>query len=226
MSLLLTQAPVIWPLVLTAFFGGYLSGSVPYGLILTRMAGIGDIRKSGSGNIGATNVLRVGGKKLAALTLLLDALKAAVPVLIAKQFHQDYAVLAALGAFIGHLFPVWLKFKGGKGVATALGICWAFSWMLGAAVSLVWLGMAFLLRYSSVAALTAFGAAPVLTLLLTKDYQLTLTMLIVAIIVWIRHHENLARLWAGTETKIGQKKDAAAAPAAPVETPPAETPSS
>lgn len=213
MSFLLTQTPIVWPLVSAAFFGGYLSGSVPYGLILTRMAGIGDIRKSGSGNIGATNVLRVGGKKLAALTLLLDALKAAVPVLVAGQFHQDYAVLAALGAFIGHLFPVWLKFKGGKGVATAIGICWAISWMLGAAVCLVWLFMAFLLRYSSVAALTAFGAAPILTVLITQDYQLTVTMLVLAVIVWFRHHENLARLWAGTESKIGQKKAETAAPA-------------
>jgi len=221
MSFLLTQAPIVWPLVLTAFFGGYLSGSVPYGLILTRMAGIGDIRKSGSGNIGATNVLRTGGKKLAAVTLLLDALKAAVPVLIAGQFHQDYAVLAALGAFLGHLFPVWLRFKGGKGVATAIGICWAFSWMLGAAVCLVWLAMAFLLRYSSVAALTAFGAAPLLAVLITKDYQQTLTMLILAVIVWIRHRENLARLWAGTETKIGRKKEAAAETPAPSGTPPA-----
>lgn len=214
MSLLLTQAPIIWPLVLTAFLGGYLSGSVPYGLILTRIAGIGDIRKSGSGNIGATNVLRVGGKKLAAITLVLDALKAAVPVLIAKHFHQDFAVLAALGAFLGHLFPVWLKFKGGKGVATAIGICWAFSWMLGAAVCLVWLGMAVILRYSSVAALTAFGASPVLCMFITKDYQLTLTMLILALIIWARHHENLARLWRGTESKIGQKKTADAAPPA------------
>lgn len=224
MSLLLTQAPVVWPLVLIAFFGGYLSGSVPYGLILTRLAGIGDIRQSGSGNIGATNVLRVGGKKLAAITLVLDALKAAIPVLIAKQFHQggyDYAVLAALGAFLGHLFPIWLKFKGGKGVATALGICWAFSWMLGAAVCLVWLGMAVILRYSSVAALTAFGMAPVLTMWITKDYQLTVSILILAIIIWARHHENLARLWKGTETKIGQKKTPPAEEAAPTETPPA-----
>lgn len=219
MSFLLTQAPVVWPLVLTAFIGGYLSGSVPYGLILTRIAGIGDIRKSGSGNIGATNVLRVGGKKLAAITLVLDALKAAVPVLIAKQFHQDYAVLAALGAFLGHLFPVWLKFKGGKGVATAIGICWAFSWMLGAAVCLIWLGMAVILRYSSVAALTAFGLSPALTLWLTKDYQLTITMLILALIIWVRHHENLTRLWKGTETKIGQKKEAAAEAPATDETP-------
>lgn len=207
MSILLTQAPVVWPLVLLAFFGGYLSGSVPYGLILTRLAGIGDIRQSGSGNIGATNVLRVGGKKLAAITLLLDALKSAVPVLIAQQFHQDYAVLAALGAFIGHLFPVWLTFRGGKGVATAIGICWAFSWILGASVCLIWLGMAVLLRYSSVAALTAFGSAPLLAVFITKDYQLTITMLILSLIIWARHHENLARLWKGTESKIGKKKD-------------------
>ena len=212
MSLLLIQTPVVWPLVLIAFFGGYLSGSVPYGLILSRMAGIGDIRKSGSGNIGATNVLRVGGKKLAAATLLLDTLKAAVPVIIARQFHMDYAVLAALGAFLGHLFPVWLKFKGGKGVATAIGISWALSPLLGLAVCLVWLGMAFLLRYSSVAALTAFGISPLLTLWITQDYQLTVTMMILGVIIWIRHHENLRRLWLGTESKIGSSKKTPDAP--------------
>src|SRR5687768_6552559 len=113
MSFLLTQADLALPLVLVALAGGYLSGSVPYGLILTKLAGLGDIRKVGSGNIGATNVLRAGGRKLAAATLLLDALKGLVPVLVAKQVHMDYAVLAALGAFLGHLFPVWLKFKGG-----------------------------------------------------------------------------------------------------------------
>ena len=117
MSFLLIQSPVVWSAVIVAFFGGYLSGSVPYGLLLGKLAGLGDIRAAGSGNIGATNVLRLGGKKLGAATLLLDALKGAVPVLIAKQVHMDYAVLAALGAFAGHLFPVWLKFRGDKGKA-------------------------------------------------------------------------------------------------------------
>src|SRR4051812_34522746 len=113
MSLLLTQSPVAWMTVIFVFICGYLCGSVPFGLVLGRLGGLGDIRKAGSGNIGATNMLRVGGKKLAMATLLLDALKGTVPVLIAKHFHMDYAVVAAFGAFIGHLFPVWLRFRGG-----------------------------------------------------------------------------------------------------------------
>ncbi|MDP2207111.1 MAG: glycerol-3-phosphate 1-O-acyltransferase PlsY [Alphaproteobacteria bacterium] len=212
MSFLLTQIHIDPALALVALIGGYLSGSVPYGLILGKLAGLGDIRAAGSGNIGATNVLRLGGKKLGAATLLLDALKGAIPVLVAKQFHMDYAVIAALAAFAGHLFPVWLKFKGGKGVATALGICWALMPLLGLCLCLIWLGTAMMFRYSSLAALTAFGVSPMVTLLLSGDYQLTLTVMILAITVWIRHHQNLRRLWKGEEGKInlgGSKKDAA-----------------
>lgn len=212
MSFLMTQTHIDPALALVAIIGGYLSGSVPYGLILGKLAGIGDIRKSGSGNIGATNALRLGGKKLGIATLLLDGLKAAVPVLIAKQYHMDYAVLTALAAFIGHLFPVWLKFKGGKGVATALGICWALMPLLGLCLCLLWLGTAMIFRYSSLAALTAFGVSPVITLLLGGDYQMTLTMLILTVIIWARHHQNLRRLWRGEESKInlGSKKKEAA----------------
>ena len=215
MSFLLTQTPAAldYSLVLVALIGGYLSGSVPYGLILGKLAGLGDIRTAGSGNIGATNVLRLGGKKLGAATLLLDALKGAIPVLVAKQFHMDYAVLTALAAFAGHLFPVWLKFKGGKGVATALGICWALMPLLGLCLCLIWLGTAMMFRYSSLAALTAFGVAPVVTLLIGGDYQMTLTVLILAAVVWIRHHQNIRRLWRGEEGKInlgGSKKKEAA----------------
>lgn len=202
MSFFFTQQDIALPLFLIAFFGGYLSGSVPYGLILSKMAGLGDIRKAGSGNIGATNVLRVGGGKLAALTLLLDALKAFVPVFIAKQFHVDYAVLAALGAFLGHLFPVWLKFKGGKGVASALGIAFGFSWVLGLALCAVWLAAALLTRYSSVGALSAFGLAPLLAAMITKDFQTISVIFMIAIVIWIRHHENISRLSKGTESKI------------------------
>jgi glycerol-3-phosphate acyltransferase PlsY len=207
MSFLLSQTPVLWPLVLVAFFGGYLSGSVPFGLLLTRIAGIGDIRKAGSGNIGATNVLRVGGKKLAIATLLLDALKGAVPVLVALQYHMDYAVLAALGAFIGHLFPVWLKFKGGKGVATGLGICFAFSLILGLSLTGIWLLVAFTSRYSSLSALTAFGLSPILAAAITGNFQIVTTVFIIAILIWVRHRENLLRLMRNTESKIslGQK---------------------
>lgn len=206
MSFFLSQNPIVWPLALVAVLGGYLSGAVPYGLILSRLAGLGDIRKAGSGNIGATNVLRVGGKKLAAVTLLLDALKGAVPVLVAKQFHMDYAVLAALGAFFGHLFPVWLKFKGGKGVATALGICFALSPLLGAALVGVWLMTAGISQYSSLSALAAFGLAPLLASRITADFQVIAVVLVISLAVWARHHENLRRLAQGTESKINLKK--------------------
>lgn len=202
MSFLLTQDMLALPLALTAFLGGYLSGSVPYGLILTRLAGLGDIRKVGSGNIGATNVLRAGGKKLAALTLFLDALKGVVPVLIARQTHMDYAVLAALGAFFGHLFPVWLKFRGGKGVATSIGVFLALSWQLGLAVIGVWLLVALLLRYSSLSALTAFALAPALAWALTRDAQIISVAVIVSVVVWARHHENIRRLLRREETRM------------------------
>lgn len=206
MAFLLTDPTHPLPLVLVAAVGGYLSGSVPYGLILSRMAGAGDIRKSGSGNIGATNVLRVVGKKVAAVTLLLDALKGFVPVAVAGAFHQDYAVLAAFGAFFGHLFPVWLNFKGGKGVATALGIAFGFSWILGGALCGIWLLMAGVTQYSSLSALTAFGLAPLVALRVTGDFQVTATVFIITIIIWIRHHENLRRLFRGTESKINFSK--------------------
>ncbi len=195
--------PVSWAAVLTAFIGAYLSGSVPYGLILGKMAGLGDIRKAGSGNIGATNVLRVGGKKLAAITLLLDALKGLVPVLIAKHIHMDYAVLAALGAVTGHLFPVWLRFKGGKGVATSIGVLLGLSWQLGACVICVWILVAMVGMYSSLAALAAFGAAPVMAIVLTRgNYQIIIVTFIIAVAVWARHHANIKRLLTGTEGKM------------------------
>jgi acyl phosphate:glycerol-3-phosphate acyltransferase len=206
MSILLAETAHPLPLVLVALLGGYLSGSVPYGLILTRMAGAGDVRKEGSGNIGATNVLRVAGKKIAALTLLLDALKGLVPVVVARQFHMDYAVLAALGAFFGHLFPVWLKFKGGKGVATALGISFGFSWMLGGALCAVWMLMAAITQYSSLSALTAFGVAPFIALWATHDFQVAAVIFLIAVVIWIRHHANIRRLLNDTESKINFSK--------------------
>lgn len=208
LSLLLSQDNIALSLVLTAFVGGYLSGSVPYGLILTKMAGIGDIRKVGSGNIGATNVLRAGGKKLAAATLLLDALKGVVPVLVAKTVHMDFAVLAALGAFLGHLFPVWLKFRGGKGVATGIGVLLALAWPVGLGIIGAWLAVAILSRYSSVSALTAFGLAPLMAALFTRDFQTIVVTLLVSVIIWARHHENIRRIAKGTESKMsfGAKK--------------------
>lgn len=204
----LIDSSIALPLALFALIGGYLSGSVPYGLILSRLAGLGDIRHVGSGNIGATNVLRAGGKKLAIATLLLDALKAAVPVLVAKNIHMDYAVLAAIGAFLGHLFPVWLKFKGGKGVASALGIAFAFSGLLGLALVGIWLAVSVITKYSSASALTAFLVAPLVALGITGDPQVASTLALISLAVWIKHHENIRRLLNGTESKINLRKKA------------------
>jgi len=206
MSLLFTNLSHPLLPILVAFFGAYLSGSVPFGLILSRMAGVQDIRKEGSGNIGATNVLRVAGKKVAIATLLLDALKGFVPVMIAKSVHMDYALLAALGAFLGHVFPVWLKFRGGKGVATALGVVFGLSFAIGGILCAVWLMLAALMQYSSAAALGAFGIAPLLTLYLTGSLETTLAVLLISIVIWIRHAANLKRLANGTEGKINFKK--------------------
>lgn len=205
MSLILTANHALLP-TLVALIGGYLSGSVPYGLILTRLAGVADIRKSGSGNIGATNVLRVAGKRLAALTLVLDALKGLIPVLVATKIHADYAILAGLGAFFGHVFPVWLKFRGGKGVATAFGVCFGFSWLLGLVMAGIWMLVAGITQYSSAAGLTAFGLAPLLALRITGSLPLSAAVFIVAVFVWMRHAANIKRLVNNTESKIAFRK--------------------
>lgn len=205
MHLFLTSNHDLLP-ILVALVGGYLSGSVPYGLILTRMAGIADIRKSGSGNIGATNVLRTAGKRLGALTLVLDALKGLVPVLVASKVHMDYAILAGLGAFFGHVFPVWLKFKGGKGVATAFGVCFGFSWMLGGVMAGIWMLVAGITQYSSVAGLTVFGVAPMIAFRVTQSLPVTLAVFIITVVVWIRHAANIKRLLNDTEGKIAFSK--------------------
>ncbi len=184
---------------------GYLSGSVPYGLILTQMAGLGDVRQIGSGNIGATNVLRTGNKGLAALTLLLDALKGTVPVAFAQYFlGQDAAILAGLGAFLGHLYPVWLRFRGGKGIATFAGISLGFSWHVLVPFAVVWIAMAAVFRYSSLAALTASVAT---TVALFHVGETTLGFLYVALtaLVFWKHRQNISRLLSGSESKIGQK---------------------
>ena len=192
-------------LLLGPFLLGYLLGSIPFGLLLTRAAGLGDIRKVGSGNIGATNVLRTGHKGLAAATLLLDALKGVVAVLIADQVGQLMAVGAAAGAVIGHMFPVWLGFKGGKGVATTLGIMWGLSWPVGAIACGTWLLMAAVFRYSSLAALISVVVAAIAAWFLTDHHAAWLLTLLVPL-VWVRHHENIARLLNGTEPRIGQSK--------------------
>jgi glycerol-3-phosphate acyltransferase PlsY len=183
---------------------GYLLGSIPFGLILTRYAGLGDIRAIGSGNIGATNVLRTGHKKLATATLLLDGFKGTLAVLIASHFHDPAPYCASFAAFLGHLFPVWLKFRGGKGVATGLGVllgAYAPLFLLAAAA---WLLIAALFRYSSLAALTAFAITPLAALLIGQTTLATLSLLIAALIFY-KHAPNISRLLAGTEPKIGNR---------------------
>jgi len=185
-----------------AAVGGYLCGSIPFGLLLTKWAGLGDVRKIGSGNIGATNVLRTGNKKIAALTLVLDAIKATVPVLIFREMNGDAAgLVAGFGALAGHLFPVWLKFKGGKGVATAIGLLFGIAWLLGLAFLAVWLIMAFLFRTSSISALTASALTPLWAYLLGRT-DLVVPLILLAAIVWLTHRANIARLIAGNEPKI------------------------
>ena len=196
-------------LLLGPFLIGYLLGSIPFGLLLTRAAGLGDIRNVGSGNIGATNVLRTGRKGLAAATLLLDALKGVAAVLIVVYISQIAAVGAAAGAVLGHMFPVWLRFKGGKGVATTLGVMWGLSWPVGAIACAAWLLFAAIFRYSSLAALLSVLIAALAAWILTSAYVATLLTLLVPL-VWARHHENIARLLNGTEPKIGQRKNEAA----------------
>ena len=201
-----------WPYLLAVMLAGYLLGSIPFGLILTRLAGLGDIRQIGSGNIGATNVLRTGNKALAAATLLLDGAKGAVAVLLAQRLYgPDAAIVAGAGAFLGHLFPVWLKFRGGKGVATTIGIFLAIAWPVGVIACAVWLLVALLFRYSSLAALIAVAAAPVAAWFLA-NHQTAGLSLFLAVVVWQRHHENIGRLLTGRESRIslgGAKKKAA-----------------
>lgn len=195
-----------WPYILTAFISGYSIGSVPFGLLFTKMSGLGDIREVGSGNIGATNVLRTGKKGIAAATLFADIIKGVFAALLGTQFGPDIAVVAALGAFLGHLFPVWLKFQGGKGVATAIGIILALSWQTGLAAIGVWLLAAALFRYSSLAALLGAIAAPIAAWWLTTP-QLVEFFAVVTILIWIRHYANIKRLLKGDEAKIGSKSD-------------------
>lgn len=191
-----------WPYLLAALAGGYFLGAIPFGLILTRLAGLGDVRRIGSGNIGATNVLRTGRKGLAALTLLLDMGKGAGAALIGANFGPDMMIVAALGALIGHLFPVWLKGHGGKGVATAAGTMLALAWPAALMSIAIWLLVAFLSRYSSLAALIAtLFIAPLSYWLSTP--QIAEFSILVTILVWYRHIPNIRRLLKGTETRIG-----------------------
>ena len=184
---------------------GYLLGSIPFGLVLTRLAGLGDIRQVGSGNIGTTNVLRTGRKGLAAATLLLDGGKGAVAALVLTQWGMEAGLIAALGAVIGHNFPVWLGFKGGKGVATTLGVLLGVAWPVGVLACLTWFGVALVFRYSSLAALMALSAAPFYAYWLASGAVTGLAAAL-AILGVIRHHANIRRLLRGEESKIGQKK--------------------
>jgi glycerol-3-phosphate acyltransferase PlsY len=187
-----------------AFAFGYLAGSIPFGLVVTRLAGIPDVRAIGSGNIGATNVLRTGRKELAAATLLGDVLKGTVAVLLASRYAgADAALAAAPGAFLGHVFPVWLRFKGGKGVATYIGLLIALAWPAALAFCAIWLAIAAATRYSSLAALIAGAAMPLLLWWFGLPREAMLFALL-AVLLWINHRANISRLFAGTEGKIGE----------------------
>ncbi|HEY0234169.1 MAG TPA: glycerol-3-phosphate 1-O-acyltransferase PlsY [Afipia sp.] len=191
--------------LLIALIWGYAFGSIPFGLLITKLAGTQDLRSIGSGNIGATNVLRTGRKDLAALTLLLDMLKGTVIVVLAGYYiGLDAAMAAALGAFLGHLFPAWLKFKGGKGVAVYLGVLLGLFWPAALAFAVVWLGTAFVTRYSSLAALVASAIVPVL-LLWSGFLPLAALFAILSAMLWYMHRANIKRLRDGTESKIGSK---------------------
>lgn len=191
------------PANLAALAFGYLLGSIPFGLVLTKTFGGVDPRTVGSHNIGATNVLRTGNKKLAAATLVLDALKGTLAVAIVANFGPYYAILAGLGAFIGHLYPVWLQFKGGKGVATFLGVAAGLAWPAALVFAVVWLGVAFMTRYSSAAALAASVATPAALFAMGRADAGELFVAL-AVLLWFRHRPNIERLLAGTEDKIGK----------------------
>ena len=195
-----------------AFLCAYLLGSIPFGLILTRAAGLGDVRTIGSGNIGATNVLRTGNKKLAAATLLLDGAKGAAAVLIAQAVLLSLGSVAALGALLGHLFPVWLKFKGGKGIATGIGVMTALAWPVGVTMMLMWLGTAKRFHISSLAALVAFGFVPVDVMIFGRTDLVPLSLAVVGL-VFFTHRANIHRLMKHSEPYIGHHTHA---------TPPAE----
>jgi acyl phosphate:glycerol-3-phosphate acyltransferase len=202
--MLQTLSFLLAPSSAAAFAFGYLCGSIPFGVLVTRLAGAGDVRAIGSGNIGATNVLRTGRKGLAAATLLGDVLKGTLAVAAVLAIGtRDLALVTALGAFLGHLFPVWLGFKGGKGVATYIGVLLGLAWPAALAFCLIWLVVAALTRYSSLAALIASAAVPVVLWLLDEHAE-ALLFALMALVLWLRHRDNIERLMGGTEGKIGK----------------------
>jgi acyl phosphate:glycerol-3-phosphate acyltransferase len=205
-----------WPYLVAALLFGYLLGSIPFGLLLTRMAGLGDVRNIGSGNIGATNVLRTGRKGLAAATLLLDMFKGTAAVLLARMYGPDAAIIAGFGAFLGHLIPVWLSFKGGKGVATYLGVVLGLLWPAALVFAVVWLVVAFLSRYSSLSALIAMVLVPLSILYQFPAFlygsvpdispvQIAEMVGLMSLISWYKHRQNIVRLATGKESRIGSK---------------------
>ncbi|CAN5229229.1 glycerol-3-phosphate 1-O-acyltransferase PlsY [soil metagenome] len=209
--------PGLDPLLIAAAVAGYLVGSIPFGVLITRMAGLGDVRAIGSGNIGATNVLRTGRRDLALATLLLDGGKGALAVLFARAlWGEEAAVVAGAAAFIGHIFPVWLKFRGGKGVATFFGVMIAAFWPVGLAAGATWIVAAAVFRYSSLAALAAAILAPAYAIAFHEPRRAVLLALLMAALIVLRHRANIVRLSRRQEPKIGAKKDAASTP------PPAE----
>ena len=199
---------ILWQQPALALLIGYLLGSIPFGVILTRLAGAGDLRQIGSGNIGATNVLRTGRKGLAAATLLLDMLKGAGAVLLVGYFFgDDLKLLAGVGAFVGHCWPVWLKFKGGKGVATLMGIVTALSWQVGLVYALVWIAMLSLSRISSLAGMAAALSAPVASFFFGRLSMVPMALGLALLVIW-KHRDNIGRLLRGEEPKVGRSKTA------------------
>jgi glycerol-3-phosphate acyltransferase PlsY len=204
---MLTLSPAV---ILACVVGGYLLGSIPFGVLITRFAKVGDLRQIGSGSIGATNVLRTGRKDLAALTVLGDGGKGMVAVLVAQGlWGPDAGALAGGCAFVGHLFPVWLKFKGGKGVATFFGVMLAAAWPAGLACAATWIAMAVVFRYSSLAGLTAAALAPIYALGTQQPRSVAALALVMAVLIYVRHRENIQRLLEGRESRIGGPRAAA-----------------
>jgi glycerol-3-phosphate acyltransferase PlsY len=202
----MTSLPGDWGAIIACALFAYLCGSIPFGLIFAHLGGHGDIRDIGSGNIGATNVLRTGNKHLALATLACDAAKGFVPVLIAQYFGTEAATAAAIAAPLGHIFPLWLRFKGGKGVATAAGALLAYAWPIGVAAILTWLVMAIVFRYSSLAAVTAATMATLYAWIMRPDGVEPLPILFISLIIIWRHRTNLTRLMRGDEDKIALRK--------------------
>ncbi|HEY1505497.1 MAG TPA: glycerol-3-phosphate 1-O-acyltransferase PlsY [Stellaceae bacterium] len=202
----MTTAAGDWSAIIACAAGAYLCGSIPFGLIFSHLGGHGDIRDIGSGNIGATNVLRTGSKKLALATLICDVLKGFFPVLVAWRFGAEAPTAAAIGATLGHIFPIWLGFKGGKGVATAGGVLLAYAWPLALVAVLTWITMALLFRYSSLAAVTAAIVAALCAWLVRPEGVAPLAVLLIALLVIWRHRANLSRLVHGEEDKIVLRK--------------------